>query len=477
MAVYDYDMGVIGGGAAGLTVAAGAARLGVKTLLVEKEGRLGGDCLHYGCVPSKTLIRTASVYHYMKNAARFGLPAMDVPAVNYRDIASRISSVIETIQRHDSPERFEDLGVKVEFGIPFFRDEHSIELNGRTVSARKWVIATGSSPSVPPIDGIKDTTYLTNRDIFSLEDLPRSMIVLGGGPIAIEMAQAFSRLGTDVTVVQRSGQILSREDADMAETVMRVLETEGVKFILNARIESVKDVGGEREVRVTAGGEETVIRAGALFVAMGRRANVDGLALENAGIESGPKGLRVDRRLRTTCRHIYAAGDVTGENQFTHAAGYEGGVVIANAVFHLPRRVNYSMLPWCIYTEPELASIGFNEKRAKESGLEYTVWTEEFRTNDRALAEEMGEGRIKLLLDRKERPVGVQIVGLHAGELLSEWVAALNGRVRISTLAAAVHPYPTLAEINKKVAGTVMSGKLFSPKVRRLLRLFFRYRG
>lgn len=478
MANYDFDIGVIGSGAAGLTVTAGAAQAGAKTLLVEKEKELGGDCLHYGCVPSKTLIKTAHVYHLMKNSKEFGLPGVELPPVDYREVAKRIQSVISTIQEHDSEERFCKLGAKVEFGEPIFVDEHSIRLNGETISAKNWVLATGSSPGIPPIDGLDSTPYITNKEIWSLDHLPESLIILGAGPIAIEMAQAFGRLGSKVTVVQRSDQILSKEDKDMADTVMEVLQSEGVTFYLNSSVMSVRDLGSEREVVMrNSAGKTTELRGEQILVAMGRRANVEGLGLEGLGVEFSGKGIQVDNRLRTKQKHIYAAGDVTGQYQFTHAAGYEGGIVFTNAIFHLPRKVDYTFLPWCTFTDPELASIGMNEKAAEAAGIEYSVWTEEFKDNDRSLAEGERVGTIKMILDGKEKPIGVQILGPQAGELLSEWVAVLNGKMKLSTLASAVHPYPTLGEINKRVAGTFFSPKIFSDRVKKGLKLFFNLKG
>jgi len=248
MANYDYDIGVIGGGAGGLTVTAGAAQLGAKTLLVEKDDVLGGDCLHFGCVPSKTLIKTAHVYHLMKNSQEFGLPSVDVPPVDFREVSQRIKSVIGTIQHHDSKERFCKLGAQVEFGQPTFTDEHSIRLNGNTYSAKNWVIATGSSPVAPPIKGLDKTPHITNREIFYMDRLPESMIILGGGPIGSEMSQAFCRLGTRVSVVDMAPQILGKEDPDMADIVRDVLSSEGVEFYLNSSIEEVNDLGREKEV-------------------------------------------------------------------------------------------------------------------------------------------------------------------------------------------------------------------------------------
>jgi len=478
MANYDYDMGIIGGGAGGLTVASGAAQLGAKTLLIEKEKELGGDCLHYGCVPSKTLIKTAHVYHQMKIAPTYGLPEVAPPPVDFREVSRRIRSVVAAIQEHDSEERFCALGVKVEFGQAQFADSHSLSINGRTYTAKNWVIATGSSAAIPPIDGLSRTPFITNREIFYLERLPASMIVLGGGPIGIEMAQAFNRLGSHITVIQRGDQILAREDKDMADTVMETMRREGVDFRLSTAVVGTKDLGAEREVTIRdANGGISTIRGETLLVALGRKPNTDGLGLEAIGVELGRQGVKVDNRLRTTHKHIYAVGDVNGGFQFTHAAGYEGGIAVSNAIFHLPRKTDYTFLPWCTYTDPELASIGMNEKTAADKGIDYSIWTEAFSSNDRSLAEGESTGKIKLILNEKEKPIGVQILGPGAGNLISEWVAALNGKVKLSTIAAAVHPYPTIAEINKKVAGNFFSPKIFSDKVRKGLKFFFQLKG
>jgi len=308
--------------------------------------------------------------------------------------------------------------------------------------------------------------------------LPKSMIILGAGPISVEMAQAFGRLGTKVIVIQRSGQILSKEDKDMADGVMNVMISEGVLFYLNTSVIRTNDLGAEKEVVIkNLDGKEMRLKAEAILVAMGRSPNIEGLGLENIRVEFDRKGVMVDNRLRTTQKHIYAAGDITGKYQFTHAAGYEGGIVLGNAIFHVPRKTDYTFLPWCTYTDPELASIGMNEKAAKAAGIEYSVWTEEFKENDRSLAEGEIVGKIKMLLDEKEKPLGVQILGPQAGELLNEWVAVLNGKVKLSSLASAVHPYPTLGEINKKVAGTYFSPKIFSGKVKKGLKFFFHLKG
>lgn len=477
MAKYDFDIGIIGGGAAGLTVASGSSQLGAKVLLIDKEQNLGGDCLHFGCVPSKTLIKTAKVYHLIKNSEKFGLPKVEFGEVDFKEIKKRIKNVIEHIQQHDSIDRFCSLGVHVEIGYPQFIDDHQVKINGKKYSAKKWVIATGSSPSAPPIKGLDQTTHLTNKEIFSLEKLPSSMVILGGGPIAIEMAQAFSRLGTKVFVIQRSAQILTKEDADVAGFIQKILESEGVEFYTNTKLIGVSEAADKKEVVFEHKNEVRKIVSETIFVAMGRRANLDGLGLENIDVEYTPKGLKLDNRLRTTQKHIYGAGDVTGTYQLTHAAGYEGAIVIANAIFHVPRKVHYANIPRVIYTDPEIAAIGLNEKEANKMGIRYSLWKEEFDSNDRAICEGESNGFIKMLVGYNGKPLGVQIVGLHAGEILSEWVAIFNGKVKLSTIASSVYPYPTLSEINKRVTGNLLSSKLFSEKVKKTLKFFFHFKG
>ncbi len=474
---YDYDIGVIGGGAAGLTVASGAAQLGARTLLIEKEPSLGGDCLHFGCVPSKTLIHSAKLYHAMQQGPRFGLPEVQCPPVEFSQIASRIQSVIDVIQVHDSVERFCKLGVQVKFGAPCFADEHVIELGSERISAKAWVIATGSSPAPPRLEALNKISYITNKEIFSLQTLPQSMLILGAGPIATEMAQAFCRLGSQVTVIQRSAQILSKEDKDMADEVMHILEKEGVTFLLNATVTDAEEKDGTKELTIEQGGETLRLTADTVLLAQGRSPNVDDLGLDGIDLEHSPRGIVVDNRMRTSHNHIYAPGDINGTFQFTHAAGYEGGIVVSNAIFHLPRKVSTQWIPWCTYTEPELASIGMNEKRAQQAGINYTVWTEHFHENDRALAEGNEQGKLKMILDEKEHPIGVQILGPRAGDLMGEWAAILGGGMKLSSLAGIVHPYPTLAEINKRVAGSYISPKIFSPTVKKGLKLFFQLKG
>ena len=478
MPSYDYDIGVIGGGAAGLTAASGAARAGARTILIEKEGRLGGDCLHYGCVPSKTLIKTAKVRRLMQRSHDFGLPRHDPQPVDFRMVKRRIQQVIDAIQEHDSVERFCDLGVKVEFGESAFSDDHLVRVDGSPVTARTWVVACGSSPAPPPVDALAQSACLTNRDIFYLDKLPEQLIILGAGPIGVEMAQAFCRLGSRVRVVQRSGRILTREDPELSDLLRAGLEKEGIVFHLNSRLKTIVEMGGYKEVHIEADGVgEIRLRGDAILAALGRTPNTIGLALENAGVETGPSGILVDKRLRTSQKHIYAAGDVIGPPQFTHTAGYEGGVVVTNAVFHLPRRIDYTLTPRCIYTDPELACVGHTEASARAEGLDYQVLVEDFSQNDRFLTEGGSFGRLKLILDPKGRPLGVQILGPGAGDLLSHWITVMGGNIKLSTLAAGVLPYPTLSEINKRAAGDYLAPRIFSEPVKKTLKYVFNFKG
>ncbi|MBI4805369.1 MAG: FAD-dependent oxidoreductase [Desulfovibrio sp.] len=478
MATYDYDLGVIGGGAAGLTAVAGGARLGAKVLLIEKGPALGGDCLHYGCVPSKTLIASANLRHRMLTSSRWGLPDMELPPVDFSKIKARIRQVIEHIQLHDSPERFCSLGAKVEFGSPEFVDEHAVSLNGKTVSADRWIVATGSSPAIPDIPGLRHTPHLTNKSLFSLDELPESLLILGGGAMAVEMAQAFQRLGSSVTMVQRSDQLLSGEDPDMAALVRQRLEAEGVTVITGAKARFASVSYGLRHVGYSlASGEEAVASAKFLLVAMGRSPNVAGLKLEKAGVAYTEKGIPTDSRLRTTADNIFAAGDILGKWLFTHAAGYEGGVALTNAVARLPRKTDYTLMPKATYCEPELATVGLTEAAAAKAGIAVTPHVQRFEDNDRAQADGTPEGLIKMLVDGKEKVVGVQILGSRAGDLLCEWIAALAGGVKLSALAQAVHPYPTLGEISKRVAGEFLAPKIFDGVAPKILKLVFGLKG
>jgi len=443
MAGYEYDLGILGGGAAGLTAAAGAAQFGAKTVLVEKAKVLGGDCLHFGCVPSKTLIRTAGVWSLARRAKEFGLPEVALPPVSLGDVMGRVRSVIATIQEHDSPERFCRLGAEVRFGSPCFVDDHTVDLDGARLTARAWIIATGSGPSLPPVEGITDVPYWTNETVFSQTELPGDLLILGGGPIGVEMAQAFRRLGSGVTVIEYADQLLVHEDTDIAAILRSRLEAEGVKVLTGTKALMATDVNGSVLLRVgpaKGDGEPWTIEGDVLLVAAGRKPNVEGLELSAAGVDFSPRGVPADRRMKTNVPHIYSCGDVNGVFPFTHVAGYEAGIALSNAVLRLPRTADYTKVPWCTYTDPEVASIGLNEKRAKTAGVEYRTLEVPFRDVDRALAEGEAGGKIKVLISPSGALLGCQIAGHHAGELIHEWVAAINGATNVNHLGRMSQP-------------------------------------
>jgi pyruvate/2-oxoglutarate dehydrogenase complex dihydrolipoamide dehydrogenase (E3) component len=480
MPIYDYDLGIIGGGAAGLTAAAGGAQFGAKTLLIEKSDKLGGDCLHFGCVPSKTLIRTAGVWALARRSTEFGLPALSLPPVDLGTVMDHVKKVIGTIQHHDSPERFCGLGAEVQFGIPAFADDHVVELDGKRISAKSWIIATGSSPVSPPIEGLVQIPFWTNETVFSQRTLPSRLIVLGGGPIGLEIAQAFGRLGSKVIIVEFMDQIIGPEDVDMADILKARLEAEGVEIHTATKAIRVGSRGSAILLTVAPAsgeGESTIIEGDTIFVATGRRPNINGLKLGMAGVSFTNRGIPTDTRMKTNISNIYACGDVNGQMPFTHVAGYEAGIALTNAILHLPRKADYGKIGWCTYTDPEVASIGYNEKRARKEGLAYRTMEESFAENDRALAEGEVIGKIKILLDNKDRLLGCQIIGAHAGELIHEWVVVVNGGVKLTTMAGAVHVYPTLSEISKRVAGRVFADKIFSDRTKSILKLLFNLKG
>ncbi len=395
-------------------------------------------------------------------------------------VMDRVRSVIDTIQEHDSPERFCRLGAEVRFGNARFVDDHAVDLDGARLTARAWIVATGSSPALPPVEGLADVPYWTNEAVFSQTKLPGHLLILGGGPIGVEMAQAFRRLGSKVTVVEYGDQVLGPEDPDIAAILRNRLEAEGVEVLADTKALKAVAVNSSVLLRVAPAkgeGEPRTIEGDVLLVAAGRKPNVDGLDLPAAGVEFSPRGVPADSRMRTNVPHIYSCGDVNGVFPFTHVAGYEAGIALSNAVLRLPRKADYTKVPWCTYTDPEVASIGLNEKRAKAAGVEYRVLASSFGEVDRALAEGEPGGKIKVLITPSGALLGCQIAGHHAGELIHEWVAAINGGVKLSTLAGSIHSYPTLSEISKRVAGSYYSEKLFSDRTKKILRFLFDLKG
>jgi pyruvate/2-oxoglutarate dehydrogenase complex dihydrolipoamide dehydrogenase (E3) component len=387
--------------------------------------------------------------------------------------------VIDRVAVHDSVERFEGLGVDVIFGNAAFLSEHEITVGGKTLSGRQFTIATGSSPMVFPIEGLKAFGYVTNEEVFSLKDLPDRLVVLGAGPIGSELAHAFARLGSQVCLVDLVEYPISIEDRDMADVVISQMVRDGVSLRMNAKAKKVYGEGSHK-VMVLEGkdGEEETVSCDEILVATGRKANVEGLNLEAAGVQYTAKGIETDLHLKTSQKHIYAAGDVNGKFLFTHMAGAEGSVVVRNAIMHVPGKINYNVTPWVIFTDPEIASIGYNEQRARKANIAYDTHVEVFEEVDRALAESEYQGKIKILTEKgSDKIIGVQIVGLHAGELIGASVMAVNKKMKLSDLATQIFAYPTLSEIHKKSSGKYYADKIFSPKVKNILKFLFGYQG
>ncbi len=456
------DLCVVGAGSGGLSVAAGAAQLGAATVLIE-SGAMGGDCLNVGCVPSKALLAAGHAAAAARNGESFGIHPLGPPSIDAAAVRRHVRGVIDAIAPHDSQERFEGLGVTVLRAHARFTAPDTIEADGTRIRARRFVVATGSRPAVPPIPGLDDVPYLTNESIWDLAEIPEHLIVVGGGPVGAELAQAHRRLGAAVTLLE-ARRLLPRDDAELVALVRARLLADGVTLYEGASATAVRRAGNRVRVAFTTEGEPAEVEASHLLIAVGRVANVAGLALDAAGIAHGREGIVVDRRLRTTNRKVFAVGDVAGGPQFTHVAGHHAGVVIQNALFRLPAKVS-TVLPAVTYTDPELASVG---APPDDTGGE--VIRVPFADLDRARAEGRTDGLLKLAADRRGRILGVAICGPQSGELLAPWVLAMQQKLSLRAFTSAVLPYPTLAEVSKKAASTFYAPRLFSPAVRRVVR-------
>ncbi len=469
--VIKADIAIIGAGSGGLSVAAGAAQMGAKVVLVEK-GEMGGDCLNTGCVPSKALIAAAEAAETVRTSGKFGVNGHE-PTLDFLKVHDHVHGVIAGIAPHDSVERFEDLGVQVIKAAAKFVSPHEIEAGAQRIRARRFVVATGSSPFVPPIPGVDKVPYLTNETIFSLTDAPDHLIVVGGGPIGIEMAQAHRRLGVKVTMIEGS-TIMGKDDPDAIEVVRRRLTADGVELLEDAKVESVVPEGNRVSVLVSQDGRTAPIEGSHLLLAVGRRANVDHLGLDAAGITHSPRGIEVDARLRSSNKRVFAIGDVAGGYQFTHMAAYHAGIVIRNALFNLPAKVDYKAVPWVTYTDPELAHVGLSEAAAKEQDPNVTAARFDFSGNDRAQAERATEGFVKAIVGKRGKILGATIVGRHAGELILPWVLAVQKGLKIADMAGIIAPYPTLGEASKRAAGAYYAPKLFSDRTKTVVGLMQR---
>jgi pyruvate/2-oxoglutarate dehydrogenase complex dihydrolipoamide dehydrogenase (E3) component len=468
------DICIIGAGSGGLTVAAGASQLGMKTVLVER-GKMGGDCLNYGCVPSKSLLAAAKRVKSARSAGAFGLSETP-PVVDFPAVMRHVHGVIDAIAPHDSVERLEGLGVRVIKAEARFAGPREVAAGDCLIAARRIVIATGSAPSAPPIPGLEDVPFFTNETVFENQVLPEHLIIIGGGPIGLEMAQAHRLLGARVTVLE-AARALAKDDPELAALLVERLRADGVVIEESVKIRRIERSGARFVAVLDDGAGERRIEGSHLLVATGRRPNLDRLALDKAGIAVGERGaLVIDRRLRTSNRRVYAVGDAAGGPQFTHVAGYHAGIVIRNALFRLPATVDYRGLPWVTYTDPELAQVGMTEAEALAAhpgDVEVLRWP--FHENDRAQAEHETHGLAKVLARRNGEILGASMIGAEAGELIQVWGLAISARLKLPAVRDYMAPYPTLGEVNKRAAGSFYTPKLFSDRTRRLVRFLARF--
>jgi len=472
MSVIQTDICVIGGGSGGLSVAAGAAQMGAKVVLIEKAA-MGGDCLNTGCVPSKAMLAAGHMAQNMRESTPFGVQE-NVAVMDWAAVHHHVHDVIAAIAPNDSVERFEGLGVQVIRAAAEFMDEKSVRAGDVQVQAKYFVLATGSSAFVPTLEGLDGIDYFTNENIFDNKQAIDHLIVIGGGPIGIELAQAHRRLGAKVTVMEVV-HLLIKDDRELAQIVIDRLTEEGITFYEGGRNLRLEKTDAGINAYCEMNGEQACITGSHVLIATGRRANVNGLNLEAAGIEYSPRGVEVDARLRTSNKRIFAIGDVTGPYQFTHMAAYQAGIVIRNILFKLPAKVDYSAVPWVTYTDPELSHVGMSEADAIEAGKEIRVLRWKFEENDRAQAERRTEGMVKVITQPNGRILGATIVGLHAGELIQPWILAISQKMKIGTMASMIAPYPTLSEVNKRIAGSFYTEKLFSNGTKRLVRFLMRW--
>jgi len=459
------DVCVVGGGSAGLVVAAGAAQLGLDVVLIER-GLMGGDCLNFGCVPSKALIAAAKAAHAQRGGGAFGVTPVE-PQVDFARVMDQVGETIAAIAPNDSVERFEGLGVRVVKADARFIGRNELQAGPHRIRSRRIVLATGSRPALPPIPGLAEAPYFTNETIFANRVLPNHLVVIGGGPIGLELAQAFRRLGAKVTVLE-AASFLAKDDPELSAIVVRRLREEGVDLRAGAKIARIDGTAAMLD-----SGER--LEGSHLLAATGRAANIEGLDLEKAGVSYTSHGITVDAALRTSNKGVWAIGDCNGLYAFTHMAGYEASLFIRGALFRAPAKLNAAIVPWATYTDPELAQVGLSERAARQShgeGIKVLRW--KFADNDRAQTERATEGMVKAITDRRGRVLGAAIVGPQAGELIQPWCLAISNRLKISALASFVPPYPTLGEASKRAAGSAFTEALFGRRTQRLVRFLAR---
>lgn len=463
-----YNLVVIGAGTAGLVTAAGAAGLGAKVALVERH-LMGGDCLNFGCIPSKAIIRASRVPADIRDAGRFGTHVPPGTRTDFAAVMERMRGVRAGISRHDSAERFRSLGVDVFLGAARFSGPDSVAVAGKTLCFKRAVIATGTRPAVPPIKGLAETGYLTNETVFSLTDLPRRLAVIGAGPIGCELAQAFARLGSHVVLIEADKQILIREDIDAARCVESALSRDGVKIICGGKASDIRRRGPEKVIHLECNGQAHDVVVDEILVAVGRTPNVQDMNLEAAGVRHDPhSGVAVNDRLQTTNSRVYAAGDVCSIYKFTHAADAMARIVIQNALFFGRKKASALVVPWCTYTSPELAHVGLTQHAAQTKGIETDVFRIPFSSVDRAVADGEEGGFVKILTKKgTDKIIGATVVASHAGEMISGITLAITNNIGLSGIAATIHPYPTQAEAIRKAADAYSRTRL-TPLVKKL---------
>jgi pyruvate/2-oxoglutarate dehydrogenase complex dihydrolipoamide dehydrogenase (E3) component len=467
---YDYDIIVLGAGSGGLVVAGGSAALGLKTAIVEK-GKLGGDCLNYGCVPSKAIIHAASIAKSLKKAQKMGMD-VELTHLEFKKVMDYVHNVQKTIGVADSKESLEKQGMDVILGTAKFTDPHTLEVDGKKISAKKFCIASGSHAGAPPIEGLKDIGYLTNETIFTIEKLPESMMVVGGGPIGLELSQTFARFGCKVTVLEMFEHLFTKDDPEVGPIMEKILTDEGIDLVLGAKIKKFYSKDGKKAALVEHKGKDIEFMAEDVLVAAGRIANVSGLDLEKAGVVYDKKGIKVDERLKTSAKNIWACGDVVGPFQFTHMANYQAGIVISNMIFRFPRKVNYDFVPWATFTDPEVANVGMTEAMARKAEIEFEAVKFDFKELDRAICDDSEVGFLKLLIS-KGKIIGAACVGPDAGNIIHELILAASAKLSLLKIAGAIHIYPTLAQISSRAVSKYLGQKYSSPFSKRLAKFMF----
>lgn len=474
-----YNLVAIGGGTAGIISALGTAGLGGKSALVERH-LLGGDCLNYGCVPSKALLRAARAAYQVANAGQFGVRTSIDGVVAFGEVMERMRRLRAQISHHDSAERFTSLGVDVHLGEAQFTSPQSLEVAGQTLHFKRCVIATGARAATPDIPGLRETGYLTNETLFSLTDLPRRLLVVGGGPIGCEMAQAFRRFGSQVTLINRSNRLLPKDDPAAAEVLQRQFEREGIVLCLGAKVVRAQREGDDRTLLIEKDGQQQTLRGDQILVAAGRKPNVEGLELAAAGVRHGPRGIEVNDYLQTSNSRVYAAGDIAGSFQFTHAADAMARICIQNAFFSTSlfgrNRLSKLVMPWTTYTDPEVAHVGLTPAMAQELGVEITSYREDLRRVDRAILDGEDQG-FAVIHCRKGtgNVVGGTIIAAHAGEMIGELALLMTSRLSLGKLAGTIHCYPTQIEVLKRIGDQFNKTRL-TPPVAWLLKTVLNWR-